>query len=76
MLFRSELDRWRQRDPIKVYRARALESGVNAEVLDVIERDAKRKVDEATERCKAAPPPPPEILLTDVYADGGSAWRN
>jgi pyruvate dehydrogenase E1 component alpha subunit len=72
----GELDRWRQRDPIKLYRARALDSGVSADALDAIERDARRKVDEATEKCKAAPPPPPEILLTDVYADGGSAWRN
>jgi pyruvate dehydrogenase E1 component alpha subunit len=72
----GELDRWRQRDPIKVYRARALESGVSVEALDAVEREAKRKVDEATEKCKAAPAPPAEILLTDVYADGGSAWRN
>ena len=72
----GELDRWRQRDPIKVYRARALEAGVSAEALGAVEREAKRKVDEATEKCKAAPPPPVEILLTDVYADGGSAWRN
>jgi pyruvate dehydrogenase E1 component alpha subunit len=72
----GELDRWRQRDPIKVYRARALEAGVSAEALDAVEREAKRKVDEATEKCKAAPPPSVEILLTDVYADGGSAWRN
>ncbi len=34
------------------------------------------KVDAATEACKAAPPPPAEILTTDVYADGGWAWRN
>ena len=33
-------------------------------------------VDEATEACKAAPPPPLDILTTDVYADGGWAWRN
>jgi len=72
----GELDRWRQRDPIKLYRARLLELGLNAESLDAIEKDVKRQVDEATEKCKAAPPPPADILLTDVYADGGSAWRN
>ena len=26
--------------------------------------------------CKAAPPPPLDLLTTDVYADGGLAWRN
>ena len=34
------------------------------------------RVDEATENCKAAPMPPLDILTTDVYADGGFAWRN
>jgi acetoin:2,6-dichlorophenolindophenol oxidoreductase subunit alpha len=33
-------------------------------------------VNEATEACKAAPNPPMDILTTDVYADGGFAWRN
>ena len=30
----------------------------------------------ATVACQAAPPPPVEILTSDVYADGGWAWRN
>ena len=30
----------------------------------------------ATEACKAAPPPSMDIISTDVYADGGFAWRN
>jgi pyruvate dehydrogenase E1 component alpha subunit len=33
-------------------------------------------VDDATEACKQAPVPPEDILFTDVYADGGWAWRN
>ena len=43
---------------------------------DAGETEVKRQVDEATEKCKAAPPPPLEIIATDVYADGGFAWRN
>jgi pyruvate dehydrogenase E1 component alpha subunit len=70
------LEKWRERDPIKIYRERLLQFGVDKKVIDQIEADAKRKVDEATEKCKAAPPPPAEILATDVYADGGWAWRN
>ena len=46
------------------------------DVIAAIEADVKRRVDEATEKCKAAPPPPLELLTTDVYADGGFAWRN
>ena len=34
------------------------------------------RIDAATEVCKAAPMPPLDILTTDVYADGGFAWRN
>jgi pyruvate dehydrogenase E1 component alpha subunit len=67
----GELDKWRERDPIKIYRPRL---GTEAALL--IETEIKHLLDEATEKCKAAPPPSPEILETDVYADGGSAWRN
>ncbi len=35
-----------------------------------------KEVEDATEACKAAPKPPMDILFTDVYADGGWAWRN
>jgi pyruvate dehydrogenase E1 component alpha subunit len=72
----GELDRWRARDPIKIYRDRLRSAGVPDEQIAAIEQDARRKVDEATEKCKAAPPPSADILMTDVYADGGSAWRN
>src|SRR5262245_32233130 len=72
----GELDKWKQRDPIIIYRERLKQFGVGQDVIEGIEQDVKQHVDEATERCKAAPPPPMEILTTDVYADGGWAWRN
>jgi pyruvate dehydrogenase E1 component alpha subunit len=34
-----------------------------------------RMIDEAIAACKAAPPSM-DIISTDVYADGGFAWRN
>ena len=46
------------------------------EVILGIEADVRRRVDAATEKCKAAKMPPLDILTTDVYADGGFAWRN
>jgi len=61
---------------VKVYRKRLLELGVAENVLASIETETRRKVDEAAEKCKAAPPPSADILTTDVYADGGWAWRN
>src|SRR6266853_1191991 len=72
----GELDKWKERDPIKIYRERLQQFGIGEEVIAAIEADVKRRVDEATEKCKAAPPPPLELLTADVYADGGFAWRN
>ena len=73
----GELDHWRgNRDPIRIYRERLLEDGMSESTLHEIETDVRRRVDEATESCKAAPAPSEDILCTDVYADGGWAWRN
>ena len=72
----GELEKWKERDPIKLYRERLKQFGVSDEAIARIENDVKREVDEATEACKAAPPPALDLLTTDVYADGGFAWRN
>ena len=72
----GELERWKERDPIKVYRERLREFGVPDAKADEVAKESMRKVDAATEACKAAPPVSAEILTTDVYADGGWAWRN
>jgi len=72
----GELEKWKERDPVKIYRERLQQFGVAEDVIAKIESDARRLVDEATEACKAAPMPPLELLTTDVYADGGWAWRN
>ena len=72
----GELDRWKERCPVKIYRERLQQFGIRDEVIAGIEADVRRAVDAATETCKAAPPPAMEILATDVYADGGWAWRN
>jgi pyruvate dehydrogenase E1 component alpha subunit len=72
----GELERWKERCPIKIYRERLAQFGIREDVIAGIEADVKRRVDDATERCKAAPPPPLETMTTDVYADGGWAWRN
>jgi pyruvate dehydrogenase E1 component alpha subunit len=72
----GELDRWKQRDPIKIYRERLKQFGVSEKAIADIDAEVRKDVDDATERCKAAPNPPMDILTTDVYADGGWAWRN
>jgi TPP-dependent pyruvate/acetoin dehydrogenase alpha subunit len=72
----GELERWKQRDPIKIYRERMAQFGIAENVIMGIEAEVQKVVDDATEACKAAPPPSLDILTTDVYADGGWAWRN
>jgi len=72
----GELEEWMKRDPIQLYRSRLLAAGVSESAVAAIGQESKRKVDAATEACKAAPASPADILATDVYADGGWAWRN
>jgi pyruvate dehydrogenase E1 component alpha subunit len=72
----GELEAWMKRDPVKIYRQRLMEFGFAAATIAAIEDASRHKIDEATATCKAAPPPPAEIITTDIYADGGWAWRN
>src|SRR5258705_10126395 len=72
----GELEKWKQRDPIKIYRERLKQFGISDRQIADIDQAVRKEVDEATEACKAAPMPPTDILFTDVYADGGWAWRN
>jgi pyruvate dehydrogenase E1 component alpha subunit len=72
----GELEKWKEHDPIKLYRERLRQFGIADGVIGEIDADVRRRVDAATEKCKAAAMPPLDILTTDVYADGGFAWRN
>jgi acetoin:2,6-dichlorophenolindophenol oxidoreductase subunit alpha len=72
----SEVQEWLARDPIPALRSRLVAAGVDEVELDQIDRSAQAAVDDATERAKAAPLPDPSSLATEVFADGGSAWRN
>ena len=72
----DEVERWLQRDPIDLYRARLIEFGLPEEVLAEIEAESLAEIDRATQEAKDAPPPSPDILETEVFSDGGSRWRN
>ena len=72
----GELEAWLKKDPIPRYRARLLEFGIAEATIAAMEAEVMADVNAATEACKAAPMPPAEILTTDVYANGGWAWRN
>ena len=71
----EEVQAWLKRDPLVVARARLAELGVPAETADEADERAARIVAEAVAAAKAAPYPDPAQALTDMWADGGSAWR-
>ncbi|HKO32865.1 MAG TPA: pyruvate dehydrogenase (acetyl-transferring) E1 component subunit alpha, partial [Candidatus Limnocylindria bacterium] len=72
----EEVRSWLARDPIPAQRARLEAVGVEASVLDQLEADANAAVAVAEEAARAAPDPDPASATTQVWADGGSEWRN
>ena len=73
----GELEYWKEhKDPIKIYKDRLRSFGVSDAQMQDIDTEVMQVIDDATEACKAAPTTSVDILFTDVYADGGWAWRN
>jgi acetoin:2,6-dichlorophenolindophenol oxidoreductase subunit alpha len=72
----DEVAEWLARDPIPALRSRLAADGVDPARLDDIDRVVLAEVDAATDAARAAPDPGPEALLTQVWSDGGSSWRN
>jgi pyruvate dehydrogenase E1 component alpha subunit len=72
----EEVDSWLARDPLPAYREQLLADGADAAMLERIEADAMAEVDDASARAEASPDPDPAVIETDVWADGGAAWRN
>ncbi|MEK7835735.1 MAG: thiamine pyrophosphate-dependent dehydrogenase E1 component subunit alpha [Pseudomonadota bacterium] len=72
----GELEKWLLRDPVVTYRERLLTLGINEPTLKDMEAVAMGKVDRATEISKASPVPSIDDIEKNVWADGGSAWRN
>jgi TPP-dependent pyruvate/acetoin dehydrogenase alpha subunit len=72
----GELEQWKKRDPLLIYKQRLKDFGISESEALAIETASMRKVEVATELCKASPSCPVDLLTADVYADGGWAWRN
>jgi len=73
---KEEVEAWLAKDPVPMYRQRLLDQGVDAAELDAIEAQAQEAVDVATEAARNGPVPDIDSAFTDVWADGGSSWRN
>ena len=72
----EEVREWLARDPLPAYRQVLIARGVDEATLDAIDKNARDAVDRATEEAKAGPEPRLELAETNVWADGGHAWRN
>jgi TPP-dependent pyruvate/acetoin dehydrogenase alpha subunit len=72
----DEVAEWMGRDPIPMYRERLVSAGVEAGVIDSIDAEVMAAVDRATEEAKGGPVPDAASLDTQLWADGGSAWRS
>jgi pyruvate dehydrogenase E1 component alpha subunit len=65
---KEEVEKEKLRDPIALFRDRAVGAGVlTNEDLQAIEKDVNDVIDEAVAFADASPEPPPEELFTDIY---------
>ena len=72
----DEVESWKARDPIPIYKERLAASGVSERRLSEIEESVEAAMRVAIEAAKAAPVPSLASISTEVWADGGSQWRN
>ena len=71
----DEVEQWLQRDPLVVARGRLAALGIPDGTVEAAAERAAGVVAGAVAAAKAAPAPDPQDAFTDVWADGGSAWR-
>jgi acetoin:2,6-dichlorophenolindophenol oxidoreductase subunit alpha len=71
----EEVESWLRRDPLSIARGRLEAAGVPPGAVAESDERVARAVAAAVEEAKAAPDPDPAAALTDVWADGGAAWR-
>ena len=72
----GELEKWLERDPLKIYRKRLIDFGIKESKVVAIENAVLKAVDDATEFAKNSSTPSRDVLMTEVWADGGASWRN
>jgi len=67
---KEEVEKEKQRDPIVLFRDRAVSGGVlSDEDVQGIEKDVNDIIDEAVAFADASPEPEPDELFTDIYKD-------
>ncbi|MFF7277753.1 thiamine pyrophosphate-dependent dehydrogenase E1 component subunit alpha [Streptomyces griseorubiginosus] len=71
----EEVERWLKHDPLDIARGRLVEAGVPEETVTAADERVQAVVRQAIDAAKNAPAPDPREAFTDVWADGGAAWR-
>ena len=67
---RAEIEKYQERDPIKLFAASLLEEKVvDQKALDEIDKKVREEVEDALRFAEESPLPDPEELYTDVYAN-------
>ena len=66
---RAEIEKYQERDPIKLFSASLLEEKiVDDKLLEQIDKEVREEVEQSVRFAEESPEPPPEDLYTDVYA--------
>jgi pyruvate dehydrogenase E1 component alpha subunit len=66
---RAEIEKYQERDPIKLFSATLLEEKVvDQKTLDEIDRKVREEVEDSLRFAEESPLPDPEELYTDVYS--------
>jgi acetoin:2,6-dichlorophenolindophenol oxidoreductase subunit alpha len=65
----DEVDVWRKRDPLTLYRARLIERGIDAALIDAIERETADEVADALSFARSSPYPEQAEAFDDVLVD-------
>jgi pyruvate dehydrogenase E1 component alpha subunit len=66
---REEVEHWKERDPIPRFRLTLIEHGVPEGIIEEVEGDVMRKIDEAVDFARRAPPARVESALEGVFGD-------
>jgi pyruvate dehydrogenase E1 component alpha subunit len=66
---RAEIEKYQERDPIKLFKARLEENGMlTGDDVAAMEADVREQVERSVRFAEESPEPAPEELMTNVYA--------
>jgi pyruvate dehydrogenase E1 component alpha subunit len=67
---KDEVEQWKKRDPIAMFRQRAVEEGkIPAAELDTIDASIKKEMEQAVEFARQSPEPEIESALQDIFTE-------